>query len=104
MSTSPAKAIATPPAAFLSRMAIDTERWNADLALWEAKAEEAGPAARAELHSWQHTFHAERAEVQQRMAALEGFTHHSWDEVQVPIEAAWSELGAAFEGARLRFA
>ena len=103
MNSLPAAVVASLPSEYLDQMEIDTDSWDASLALWEAKAVRESPAALAEFHAWHRAFHTKRGEVLQRVSALERSSHHAWDEVRAAIEAAWGELRASFERARVRF-
>ncbi len=104
MNALPAAIASSLPSEYLDQMEIDTENWDATLALWEAKATRESPTALAEFHAWHRAFHAKRGEVLQRVSALERYSHHAWAEVRAGVEQAWGELRAGYESARKRFA
>lgn len=84
-------------------MEAQLKEWDAQLALWSAKAEKAGTGLKAEFHKWQRDFADRREAAQKKLAAAQSSNQEAWEEVKTGMDAAWNEVKTAFENAKSKF-
>jgi hypothetical protein len=88
---------------YVDRMEAQGREWDAQLALWSAKADTASAELKADYHTWQRDFHDRRVKAQEKLEALRQAKHEAWEDVKSGVEAAWGEIKSAVESARKKF-
>jgi len=89
---------------YVSKMQAQGKEWDAQLALWGAKAEKTSEALKAEFHSWQREFSDKRGAANKKLETLNTAKHEAWEEVKTGADTAWTDVKTAFENAKKKFA
>jgi len=105
VTTSEKNAIKIPSAKddYLSKMEAQGKEWDAQLALWGAKAETASAEVKADFHRWQREFKGRRGHAQKTLETLRSAKHEAWEDLKTGVESAWSDVKTAVESAKKRF-
>lgn len=88
---------------YVSKMHAQSQAWDAQLALWGAKAEKTSEAVKAEFHAWQREFVDKRGAANKKLETLKAARQEAWEEVKTGADAAWTEVKSAFESAKKKF-
>ena len=88
---------------YVSSLEAQGKEWDAQLALWGAKADKTGAAVKSEFHKWQREFSDQRDVAQQKLATLRAANHDAWEEMKTGMDSAWTDVKTAFETAKKKF-
>jgi hypothetical protein len=88
---------------FFKGMEAQGREWDAELALWGAKAHKLSESAKADFHTWQRAFREKQVAAQKKMETLRTAKNEAWEEVKSGGEAAWADVKEAFEAAKKKF-
>ncbi len=88
---------------YVNRMDAQAKEWDAQLALWGAKADKTGAAVKSEFHKWQREFSDQRAIAQNKLSTLRSANHDAWEEMKAGMDSAWTDVKTAFETAKKKF-
>lgn len=79
------------------------DRWNADVARWEAQLKEARASADERWHKDLEKVRAQREKALYNLTLLEKASASAWRDVAKGADAAWDALSASLEQARGHF-
>ena len=88
---------------YVKKLKEQLDRWNAEVAAWEAQAKAAGKSAR-ELYARElDVLKAQRELAMYNMRLLEGASATAWTELRKGADDAWERMQAAVSSARTHF-
>ena len=85
--------------AYQKRVKAEFDKLSAQIAEYQAKADQSKASASAEYHKQVEQLIAKRDEAQSQLQKLQQTSSDAWDELQVGFEKAWNDLSDAFQRA-----
>ena len=88
---------------YVAKMKAQLDQWNADIATWEAKAQDAQAEARAEYEKRLEALRQHREQAMYQMKLLQSAAGEAWLEMMRGTEEAWTRMREAIEKANSHF-
>jgi hypothetical protein len=88
---------------YVEQLKVSLDKWNADIATWEAKAKVAQADMRIEYEMRLEALRKQREEAMEKMKELQASTGEAWKELIVGADAAWASMRDAFDKATSHF-
>jgi len=88
---------------YVHGMEAQGKEWDAQLALWGAKADKASAGMKGEFHKWQRDFRDKQGDARKKLETLRASNHDAWEEVKTGVETAWTDVKTAFETAKKKY-
>jgi uncharacterized protein YfiM (DUF2279 family) len=85
--------------AYEEKLAAQLEEWNAQLALFKAKANKATAAAKIEYCKITETLERKHDEARTKLQELMAASDNAWEDLKTGAEDAWTEVKSAFHNA-----
>jgi len=79
------------------------DKWNADIAKWEAKAKVTQTDMRIEYEMQLETLRKRRDEAMAKMKELQASSGDAWKDMTAGADAAWAAMREAFDKASSHF-
>ena len=79
------------------------DKWNADIAKWEAKAKVTQTDMRIEYEMQLETLRKRRDEAMAKMKDLQASSGDAWKDMTAGADAAWAAMREAFDKASSHF-
>jgi len=88
---------------YVEKMKSQLDEWNAQVAKWEAKTQEAQAGARGEYEKQLEAFRRQRDQALEQMRRVKGAAGDAWIDLARGADDAWAKMREAFEKARSHF-
>lgn len=88
---------------YVAKLKAQLDRWNADMAKWEAKAREAQAGAQAQYAQQLASVRQRRDQVFYQLALLQSATADAWTDLMQGTDEAWARMRKAFDEAAGHF-
>ena len=88
---------------FVASLKAQLDRWNADMARWEAQAKAAGADARKRYEEQLAVLRGEREKALYNLKLLEGASSAAWTEFSKGADEAWKRMSEAVAKAGQHF-
>ena len=88
---------------YVAKLKAQLDRWNAEMANWEAKAREAQAGARAEYERHIAAARHQRDQALYQLSLLQSAAGDAWRDLTRGTEDAWTRMRKAFEEAAGHF-
>lgn len=88
---------------YVARLKVQLDRWNADMAKWEAKAREARAGARTAYERQLAVLRGHRDQAFYQLALLQSATGDAWKDLVRGSDEAWKRMRGAFDEAAGHF-
>ena len=89
--------------AYEEKLAAQLAEWNAQVALYKAKAERATAEAKIEYCKITETLQRKQEEGRTQLQKLQAASDDAWGELKTGGEHAWTEMKTAFHAAAAKF-
>ena len=89
---------------YVTKLKGQLDRWNADMAKWEAQAKVAQADAKKRFEEQLATVRAQREKALYNLKLLEGASQAAWSDFARGADEAWDRMRAAMEKASTHFA
>ena len=88
---------------YVSKLKGQLDRWNADMAKWEAQARVAQADAKKRYEEQLALVRAQREKALYNLKLLEGASQAAWSDFSRGADEAWDRMRAAVDQARTHF-
>ncbi len=88
---------------YVKTLKAQLDKWNADIALWEAKAKAAQAGAHVEYEKQLEAVRRQRDVSIKKMQEVQSATGDAWKELARGSDEAWAKMRESFEKARSHF-
>jgi hypothetical protein len=88
---------------YVEKLKAQLDRWNADVARWEAQAKAARADARKQYDDQLEILRAQREKALYSLKLLEGASSTAWAQLEVGADQAWKRMREAIAQARTCF-
>jgi hypothetical protein len=88
---------------YVARLKAQLDRWNADMAKWEAKAREARAGASAAYERQLAALRGHRDQALYQLALLQSAAGDAWTDLVRGSDEAWKRMREAFDEAAGHF-
>ncbi|MGB3935979.1 MAG: hypothetical protein WBL29_09745 [Burkholderiales bacterium] len=88
---------------YVEKMKAQLDRWNAEIAQWEAKAGEAQASARVEYDKQLEALHQHRDQAMYQMKLMQAAASEAWTDFVRGTDEAWARMREAFDKASSHF-
>lgn len=88
---------------FQKKLQMQLDVWDAQIALWSAKADQATAGARLGYKSELNVLREKRAAALQAIEALGERGENAWEDLKTGAERTWEDLGTSIERVAARF-
>jgi hypothetical protein len=88
---------------YVEKMKAQLDRWNADIAKWEAKAQETQAGARVEYDKQLAALRQQRDQMLYQLNLLQSAAGNAWVDLVRGADAAWDSMREAIEKAATHF-
>jgi hypothetical protein len=88
---------------YVEKLKAQLDRWNADMAKWEAKAREAQSGARAEYERQLAALRQHREQAMYQLSLLQSAAGGAWTDLLRGTDEAWKRMREAFDEAAGHF-
>lgn len=88
---------------YKQKMAAQLKEWNAEIALLEAKANNAGADIKVKFAQEFEDLHAKRHAADEKMKELEKASGDAWGQVRITADKVWEDLKNGMAAAQARF-
>ena len=88
---------------YLEHLKENLDKWNTDIAKWEAKAKVAQTDLRIEYEMQLEALRKRREEATEKMKELQASSGDAWKELTAGADAAWASMREAFDKATSHF-
>lgn len=88
---------------YVEQLKNNLDKWNADLAKWEAKAKVAQTDMRIEYEMQLETLRKHREEATARLKEVQASSEAAWKDLTAGTDAAWAAMREAFDKAASHF-
>lgn len=89
--------------AYEEKLAAQLEEWNAQLALFKARANKATAKAKIEYYEITESLQPKFDEAKFKLHELKSSSDSAWDDIKTGVESAWTEVKSAFQNAASKF-
>ena len=89
--------------AYEEKLAAQLEEWNAQVALFRAKADKASAAAKIEYFELTEELRRKHDDARTKLHELKSSTDDAWEELKTGAEKAWSTVQKSFHDAATKF-
>ena len=89
--------------AYVTDLKAQLDRWNADMARWEAQARTAKAEMQKRYEKDLEAVRAQREKALYQMKLLEGASSTAWTEITRGADEAWDRMRASIDKARANF-
>jgi hypothetical protein len=89
--------------AYEEKLAAQLAEWNAQVALYKAKADRATAEAKIEYCKITETLQHKQEEGRTKLQELKASSDEAWGELKTGGENAWTEIKVAFHAASAKF-
>lgn len=93
----------TPRDEYVDKLKKQLDRWNADMAAWEAKAKAAQAGVRAGYEKQLAALRLQRDHALEKLHEVQSASSSAWREVARGADQAWKQLRDAFDRAGEHF-
>jgi hypothetical protein len=88
---------------YVNKLKGQLDQWNAEVAKWEAKAQQAQAGARAEYDKHLNDLRRQRDQALEQLKRVQAATGEAWVDLVRGADEAWAKMRAALEKARSHF-
>lgn len=88
---------------YVGKLKGQLDQWNAEVAKWEAKAQNAQAGARAEYDKHLNDLRHQRDQALEQMKRLQAATGDAWVDLVRGADEAWAKMREALEKSRSHF-
>jgi len=88
---------------YLEHLKENLDKWNTDIARWEAKAKVAQTDLRIEYEMQLEALRKHREEAMKKMKEVQASSGDAWKELTAGADAAWASMREAFDKATSHF-
>ena len=88
---------------YVEKLAIQLDEWNAEIALFKAKADKATAEAKIEYYEITKGLKEMHALAWTKLEEMKTASDEAWEEIKNGAEKAWSEVKNAFVNASSKF-
>ena len=88
---------------YVASLKTQLDRWNADVARWEAQARTAQAEMKKRYEKDLEQLRAQREKALYQLKLLEGASATAWAEITRGADEAWDRMRASIDQARTRF-
>jgi hypothetical protein len=88
---------------YVASLKTQLDRWNADVARWEAQARSAQEDLKKRYEKDLELLRAQREKAMYQLKLLEGASATAWAEITRGADEAWDRMRASIDQARTRF-
>ena len=88
---------------YVEKLKGQLDQWNAEVAKWEAKAQNAQAGARAEYDKHLNELRRQRDQALEQMKRLQAATGDAWVDLVRGADEAWAKMREALEKSRSHF-
>jgi multidrug resistance efflux pump len=88
---------------YVEKLKGQLDQWNAEVAKWEAKAQNAQAGARAEYDKHLNELRRRRDQALEQMKRLQAATGDAWVDLVRGADEAWAKMREALEKSRSHF-
>jgi len=88
---------------YVGKLKGQLDQWNAEVAKWEAKAQNAQAGARAEYDKHLNELRRRRDQALEQMKRLQAATGDAWVDLVRGADEAWAKMREALEKSRSHF-
>ena len=88
---------------YLEHLKENLDKWNTDIARWEAKAKVAQTDLRIEYEMQLEALRKHREEAMNKMKEVQASSGDAWKELTAGADAAWASMREAFDKATSHF-
>ena len=88
---------------YVEKMKTQLDQWNAEIAKWDAKSQEAQAEARAEYDKRLEALKQQREQAMYQMKLLQAAAGEAWVEMMRGTDEAWARMREAFDKASSHF-
>ena len=89
--------------AYRQKMAAQLKEWNAQISLFEAKAENAGADLKVQRAEALHELRAKQHAAAEQMRELGRASGAAWEQVKETADKVWDDLRAGLAAAQSKF-
>lgn len=89
--------------AYIAELKTQLDRWNADMARWEAQGRTAKEDLKKRYDKDLESLRAQREKALYQMKLLEGASSSAWAEITRGADEAWERMRASIDKARASF-
>lgn len=89
--------------AYEEKLAAQLEEWNAQVALFKAKADKATAAAKIEYCEITEALQRKHDEARTKLQELKAASDDAWEDLKSGAEHAWTDVKTAFHSAAAKF-
>lgn len=89
--------------AYEEKLAAQLEEWNAQVALFKAKADKATAEAKIEYYKTIDALQRKEEEARTKLQGLKAAGDEAWEDLKAGAENAWTEIKTAFHSAASKF-
>jgi predicted ATP-binding protein involved in virulence len=89
--------------AYEEKLAAQLEEWNAQVALFQAKADKATAEAKIEYYKITEALQRKQDEARTKLQELKDAGDDAWEDLKAGGEKAWAEIKTAFHAAASKF-
>ena len=88
---------------YVEQLKQNLDKWNSDLAKWEAKAKTAKTDMRIEYEMQLETLRKQREEAMAKLQEVQASSGEAWKDIRAGADAAWASMREALEKATSHF-
>jgi len=88
---------------YVDKLKGQLDQWNAEVAKWDAKAQNAQAGARAEYDKHRNELRRRRDQALEQMKRLQAATGDAWVDLVRGADEAWAKMREALEKSRSHF-
>lgn len=88
---------------YVESLKQNLDKWNADLAKWEAKAKVAKTDMQIEYEMQLEALRKHRDEAMEKMKEIQSSSGEAWKDMVTGADAAWASMREAFDRATSHF-
>jgi len=89
--------------AYEEKLDAQLEEWNAQIALFKARADKAKAEAKIEYYKTIEALQHRQDEARAKLSELKTSGDEAWEDLKTGAEKVWAEVKAAFHGAASKF-
>ncbi len=88
---------------YVEQLKVNLDRWNSDIARWEAKARLTKTDLTIEYEMQLEALRQHREEATKKLKEIQASSGEAWNDLRVGADAAWASISAAFDKASTHF-
>jgi len=89
--------------AYVEKLKIKLDEWNARIDLLQAKADQVKPDLKAEYQKQIQNMKEKRSRAEEKLDELRQASKGAWEDMKIGAERAWDELAEAVKAATSRY-